>query len=283
MQVGRILGLVGLLITIGVVVSSAVGFAVGYQSRDMQRTLRNVVLFGLAVVLALWLGTWHLAAQHGSIITHEALVLGLGVGGGVILGTLCGLAFKRAKGEGRKVGNALVSVVLVLLFTASIRGAFLQRLQQLAHIWQEIAPPPPVADNRQSAQSCPDHLKVLWNAFNLYAQDWDALPPAAGWMDNQEIVSKVPENVDFHCPAVSNGHDNRYGYAYNEEVAGRSLGQRTSLKQMANAAKTPLIYDSTDLAKNATDRFTSLPKPGRHDGVDYVLYLDGHVGEVKPK
>ncbi|CCW34573.1 hypothetical protein CTKA_00407 [Chthonomonas calidirosea] len=282
MQVGQILGIIGLLITIGVVVAAAVGFAVGYQSRDMQRTLRNSALFGLAVVLALWLGTRPLAAQHGPIITHQALVLGLGIGGGVVLGALCGLAFQRAKGERRKVGNALVSVVLVLVFTAGIRSAFLQRLQQLVHIWQEIAPPSEATD-KQSAESCPDHLRALWNAFNLYAQDWDALPPAAGWMDNQEIVSKVPHNADFHCPAVSNGHDDRYGYAYNEEIAGQSLGQKTSLKQLSNAANTPLIYDSTDLAKNATDRFTSLPKPGRHNGIDYVLYLDGHVGAVKPK
>lgn len=283
MQVGQIVGLVGLFITALIVAAAAVGFAVGYVSRDMQRTLKNVVLFGVAVTVALWGGTRRLAAQHGPIVTHEALLLGLGIGGGLVLGTLCGLAFMRATGSSRKTANALVSVVLVAIFALAVRESFLHRLQQLAHIWEQIAPPSAQKATTQTVANCPEHLKALWNAFNLYAQDWDALPPAKGWMDNQDIASKVPHNEDFHCPAVSNGRDDNFGYAYNDSLAGKSLSSRNGLAQLPQAASTPLIYDSANLAKSAHDAFASLPKPGRHNGKDYVVYLDGHVGEVTPK
>ena len=63
---------------------------------------------------------------------------------------------------------------------------------------------------------------------------------------------------------------------------GRKLNGKT-LKDMPDAAKTPLLYDSTDLAKNAHDSLTSLPKPGRHGGKNNILFCDGHIESVAPK
>ena len=40
--------------------------------------------------------------------------------------------------------------------------------------------------------------------------------------------------------------------------------------------KMPLAYDSSNLAKNAADHFTSLPAPSRHPQ-NVVLFADGHA------
>jgi prepilin-type processing-associated H-X9-DG protein len=49
-------------------------------------------------------------------------------------------------------------------------------------------------------------------------------------------------------------------------------------KEVPDAAHTPLFYDSSDLAINAHDGFTSLPSPPRHEGHNNVVYLDGRIG-----
>ncbi|MFI5385823.1 MAG: hypothetical protein ACHQ50_06850, partial [Fimbriimonadales bacterium] len=43
------------------------------------------------------------------------------------------------------------------------------------------------------------------------------------------------------------------------------------------AATTPLIYDSVNLARNASDLVGSLPNPGRHHGHNNLCFADGHV------
>lgn len=130
-------------------------------------------------------------------------------------------------------------------------------------------------------QACPENLKSLYTAFQMYTQDWEALPPAAAWMDNRDLTSKVSRDEWLHCPAVSDRHDAHYGYAYNLEVAGRKI-PGGFLKQMRGAATTPLLFDSADLARSATDGLATLPRPGRHAGRDNVLYCDGHVAAVTP-
>ena len=71
-------------------------------------------------------------------------------------------------------------------------------------------------------------------------------------MDQDDFKAAVQKDEWLHCPAVSNRHDDKYGYAYNDALVGRKLNGK-KLKEMPDAAKTPLLYDSTDLAKNAHD------------------------------
>ena len=38
-----------------------------------------------------------------------------------------------------------------------------------------------------------------------------------------------------------------------------------------------MVYESVKLVRNASDRFESLPNPGRHEGRSNVAYADGHA------
>ena len=110
----------------------------------------------------------------------------------------------------------------------------------------------------------------------MYVQDNDALPPGDNWNTNEELVSKVRQNEWLHCPSVSNRTDDKFGYALNEALLGKKLQGKT-LKELPDAAKTPLLFDSSNLAVNAYGDLSLLPIPGRHQGKNNILYCDGHV------
>jgi len=46
-------------------------------------------------------------------------------------------------------------------------------------------------------------------------------------------------------------------------------------KEIGDPAARVLIYDSTNLARNAHDAVTTLPNPPRHAGGNYIGYADG--------
>ncbi len=125
-------------------------------------------------------------------------------------------------------------------------------------------------------QGSADNLKSLYFAFETYTQDWDGLPPADHWMDNEDLVSKITKNEWLHSPTVSNRNDDKFGYAYHAAVAGRKLNGK-KLKEMPEAAQTPLLFESSDLSKSAKGDLSLLPKPGRNNGKNYILYCDGSV------
>ena len=130
-------------------------------------------------------------------------------------------------------------------------------------------------------KECPENLKSLYLAFSLYVESNGSLPPADKWMDNQELTSRIQKDEWLHCPEVSNRKDTKFGYAYNDAVAAKSLDGK-KLAEMPDAARTPLLYDSDNLAKSAHDAFRSLPANGRHAGKNNVLYCDGHINAVRP-
>jgi hypothetical protein len=117
---------------------------------------------------------------------------------------------------------------------------------------------------------CTTQLRRLFIAFSAYSMDYDGyLPRASYWMDQAQ--SYTLDN-GYHCPAVSG--ENNYGYAMNVQLSGKSL-HRFSDQTM------PMLYDSANLARNATDFFTSLPNPPRHR-VNVVCYADGSVKKLRP-
>ena len=67
---------------------------------------------------------------------------------------------------------------------------------------------------------------------------------------------------------------NLYGYAMNQAMSGA--------KPPPNPDTVPLIFESVNLARNASGTLDSLPNPGRHDGKNSIGYADGHAKAVDP-
>lgn len=105
--------------------------------------------------------------------------------------------------------------------------------------------------------SCQTNIYPVTRAFRLYADDYqDQFPPAEGWMDR--TLFYVVDERRFHCPSVSKPGEQKFGYAMNLKLGGAVRGK------LINPDQIPLVYDSTNLARNAYDPFTSFPRPGRH-------------------
>lgn len=112
---------------------------------------------------------------------------------------------------------------------------------------------------RQIGQSvtCQSNLHLLTRAVRIYSVDYsERLPPADRWMDR--IAAYNTQERRLHCPALSKPGEDRFGYAMNSTVAGKQQADFDAPE------KTPLLYDSTNPTRSASDALTSLPKPGRH-------------------
>lgn len=146
-------------------------------------------------------------------------------------------------------------------------------------------------------ETCMSNLSTLGRAMMQYAQDYDdTIPPASRWMDaasgyvqsqngNKSAAhGKFPE--EFHCPAAQAVNPSAFGYALN-----RDLSEKTRSK-IKNPLTTPFLYDSSNLNKNASDPFTSLPTIGRHkqskiagrlptqQNANSILFLDNHADVI---
>lgn len=130
---------------------------------------------------------------------------------------------------------------------------------------------------------CISNLKQIALGGLMYAEDYDdKLPNRDLWMDQlQPYLSSrtMPDGEDkfeiFRCPELKkDGETNRsiYGYAMNARLSDKKLGS------FNDPVTTPAYYDSSNLAKNASDLVTSRPSPPRHrDGTKNVTaYIDGH-------
>ncbi len=275
MQVDAILNLVrGSCIALCVLMFT-VGVVAGIRTQDIARSGKRLALVIAVMTLLLVVGTLPLAARIGSIITlimtYLACALGITLLGGF--------------GMGRKLGKklpgfvSLYLVVTLVLATQALGGVFAQ-LNPVAAIAKEYFSAKKY--NPEADKSCTENLKSLYFAFGKYVEYNDGLPPAANWQDQDDFKAAIQKDEWLHCPAVSNRHDTKFGYAYNAALSGRKLGGK-KLNEMPDAAKTPLLYDSTDVAKNAHDSLTSMPKPGRHGGKNNILFCDGHIESVAPK
>lgn len=256
-----------------------IGYVVGGRAQDRRRAGTTIVQAALLLAAVVIFGTVSAAAKTG---TEGSFVLTLGmlVAFLLALGLLGGFLAGSQRKSGRTAGMAAVGGVVCLLGILDLAFAY-SRIRPIVGAVKEFGLDAQKYEPEKN-KDCPENLKSLYTAFRMYAEDWSGLPPAERWEDNEELISKVHQNEWLHCPAVSNRHDDKYGYAYNTQVAGVKLNGQ-ALKEMPNAAVTPLLYDSTDLAKSAHDAVTSLPKPGRHGGRNNILYCDGHVEAVAPR
>ena len=275
MQVDAVLNTIR-VVCIGLCLLAFVAGAVaGTRTQDVNRSGKRLALVIAVLALLLVVGTLPLAARIGSVITMVATYLTCALGAALLGGY--GTGRKRSKGLVSGVG--LYVGVTVIVTALALMSVFAQ-LSPVAAIAKEYGSAKkydPKAD-----KSCTENLQSLYIAFNKYVEYNDGLPPAESWQDQDDFKGAVQKDEWLHCPEVSNRHDTRFGYAYNAALAGRKLGGK-KLNEMPDAAKTPLLYDSTDLAKNAHDRLTSLPKPGRHGSKNNILFCDGHIESVPPK
>ena len=118
------------------------------------------------------------------------------------------------------------------------------------------------------ATICRSNVKQSALGLLMYSYDADdRFPPRDLWMDAS--LPYVKSETNWHCPSVPKG---AYGYAFN--------GALSLAKPPKDPAKTPLVYDSVNPIRNASDRVTSLPLPGRHGGGNSIAYADGHARRV---
>ncbi len=172
----------------------------------------------------------------------------------------------RSKGQ-RGVSRLKVIGTIFALLILGVIGYGLMLAYDLGLIFQ-----PKYNPNKNI--TCPNNLRHLAIAVRMYSDDWDDVyPPASVWMDR--IKDRV-HDAWLHCPEVSNGHDNRYGYAMNDALSAKSRDN------LVNPAKIPLFYDSKNLKPNAHDALKTLPMPGRHMGRDNIVFADGHVAPITP-
>ena len=252
------------------------GMQLGRSSQRGAAIDRNAVIFSVALLVLFVGGTVPLAQKNGWLVTAIAFCFGAAIG----VGLLGGLIGGRRMQKGQPVWG--IPMFLTLLLIAVLLGWVNREVKIIAGAARELgldspqtAKIDPVAD-----KDCPENLKSLYLAFEKYVEQ-DGSLPKANWLDDSDLTGKIVKDEWEHCPAVSNRHDDKFGYAYNVALAGMSLGGKEKLKDLPKASETPLLYDSTHLAKNAADAVTSLPKPGRHNGANYILYLDGTIKSVR--
>jgi prepilin-type processing-associated H-X9-DG protein len=126
--------------------------------------------------------------------------------------------------------------------------------------------------------ACLSNLKQLGLSAMMYQSDYgDRLFDRDRWMDLSAPYQK--NDTLNHCPNLPKDHPEQYGYAFNSWLA---LRVNSDLKA---SEKIPMIYDSINLARSASDPFTSLPEWTVHDEDDRrnVAFADCHARFVRER
>ncbi len=131
---------------------------------------------------------------------------------------------------------------------------------------------PAFLQGREAKRSsdCSHYLRQIGEVMGLYAADYDDKLPPADWMDASQ--RQMPRDKFLHCPSVGTA-DPDYGYALNGELVGRT---RSTIPD----ASAPMVFDSTVKGRNAVGALDTLPRPGRHLGVNHLVTIDGSVVNV---
>lgn len=126
--------------------------------------------------------------------------------------------------------------------------------------------------------ACASNLKQLALANLMYApENNDRFPNRDSWMD--AIQPYVRNHKILHCPQLQKDKkdENVFGYAFH--------GLLSSSRIPKQPETVPLVFESMNLAKNASGTLVSLPKPGRHEGGgkhgNFVTYADGHLSRLE--
>lgn len=125
-------------------------------------------------------------------------------------------------------------------------------------------------EKRNYSGTTMSNLKDMHQAMMLYHGSEDRFPFAEGWMSEVELriqagdMNKSESLKKMISPDVA-GQPNAYGYAMNDAASAKYKDD------VPEPAKTPLIFDSSDLSKNAHGSPHKLlpnpPRSGQNQGI----------------
>ncbi len=246
---------------------------------QLDRPQLKTAIFGLILLIVpLIVGTF-LAMKFGEIARKFCMALGFSLTSAFIAGYGAG---SRKRKELSPYGTFTIILSIMSVMWMVYIGT---QTMDMSFVASQLGIGSSVGSRKDAPNTsldCRASLNEIYKGFQHFSDTNGSLPPAEKWMDQEDFKGAVQADEWLHCPSVSNRKDDNFGYALNPDIAGKGL-EGKKLNEIPNAAKTPLVYDTTDLAKNAHGALSTLPKPGRHHGLNNILYCDGHIEEVAPK
>ena len=119
-------------------------------------------------------------------------------------------------------------------------------------------------------------LKVIAIAIQMYSEDHDGCIPMNGtWMD--AIDPYLKNDRALMDDSVPNRKEGDYGIAFYGPVSG------INVKAVVNPESVPLVFQSSDLRRNASSDLSTLPSPPRDFERNFVAFLDCHAKAMPPE
>ena len=123
------------------------------------------------------------------------------------------------------------------------------------------------------------NLKQLDLGLIMYASDFDDIyPRTSKWMDDIQPYVKnelILHSIELTPPDRAPTRTDPYGFAFRKSLASVNSAKLSTPEQVA------VIFDSSDLSRNASGELNLLPSPPRHqDGgrpFNFIGFVDGHV------
>lgn len=126
-----------------------------------------------------------------------------------------------------------------------------------------------------TSKHCIYNAQHIARGINSYLLDYDGYyPQSSGWMDKVDAYSSKLGEFQFHC---SETPKSQFSYAFNKSLSGKDDDQLGD----DYLRSTPMVYESTLMVKNASDKAASLPMPPRHPAGNTVAFADGRVKQIK--
>lgn len=138
-------------------------------------------------------------------------------------------------------------------------------------LWSQTVSP---HGDRAVDAGCLSNLKQISTGIALYSADVDdRLPLRDQWMD--DLRPYVKSEALYVCPIVKEEKRQGYGYSFYSAMEARVVSR------IKHPGEVPLLYDSVNFSRNASDLLTSFPSPGRHKGLNTIAFVDTHAKRVK--
>ncbi len=114
---------------------------------------------------------------------------------------------------------------------------------------------------------CLSNMKQISLSILMYSQDYDEKMPHKN--QYQELIFPyLKNNQAYRCSSVTGSSENQ-GYALESRLIGKNP------YEIKDFEKRPMLWDSLNLEKNATDSGISFV--GRHRGYGNIAFVDGHA------
>lgn len=130
---------------------------------------------------------------------------------------------------------------------------------------------------------CESRLGRIAMALQLYLERYDnLLPPPKIWCDAlEDMVPPTQRPFIFHCPKLEDKKG--YGYAFNAYAWDENHNRPRWHPEMYPQSQVVLIYETTQMKRNAFGTGKDIPDPGRHNGYNLFLFADGSTIALTPE